>query len=118
MDIPGVGDQQWSGGMATLVHFFNHRWGVAARAEFLDDRDGARTGQVQTLASYTITPLYSVGVGRQGIFSNITHTTVRIPRLQLRAELRLNHSSEPFFETGNGLSRWGTQLALQAVTTF
>lgn len=117
-DIAGVGDQKWTGGLITVVHLFDRHWGVAARAEVLDDPDGARTGMPQTLESYTLTPLYSVGVGREGIFANVPHTRFRIPRLQIRAEVRLNHSSELFFPTDTGLSRWGVQLALQAVTTF
>jgi len=58
-------------------------------------------------------------VGREGIFANITHTTYRIPRFQLRGEVRLNHSDVPFFETSDGEpSQWGVQYTLQLVTTF
>jgi hypothetical protein len=84
----------------------------------LDDKDGARTGTPQTLTSYVIAPIYSIGVGREGIFANITHTTYRIPRFQLRGEVRLNHSDVPFFETEDGVSQWGVQYTLQLVTTF
>ncbi len=84
----------------------------------LDDKDGARTGQAQTLTSWTIAPIYSLGVGREGIFANIQHTTYRIPRFQLRGEIRVNHSDVPFFETSSGLSQWGVVYAVQLVTTF
>jgi hypothetical protein len=94
-------------------------WGIATRAEVLDDKDGARTGQAQTLTSYTIAPIYSIGVGREGIFANIQHTTYRIPRFQIRGEIRLNHSNVPFFETSDGsLSKWGVQYTVQLVSTF
>jgi len=116
--MPLESDATWSGGMVTLLHRFTRHWGLAARAEVFRDADGARTGETQTLESYSIAPLYSVGVGREGIFANVQRTTVRIPRLQLRGELRINHSSEPFFETDDGLDTWNTEYRLQLVTTF
>ena len=72
----------------------------------------------QTLESYTIAPLYSLGVGREGIFANVQNTTVRIPRLQLRGEVRINHSSVPFFDTDGGPDTWNIEYRLQFVTTF
>jgi len=116
--MPLESDATWSGGMVTLLHRFTRHWGLAARAEVFRDADGARTGETQTLESYSIAPLYSGGVGREGIFANVQRTTVRIPRLQLRGELRINHSSEPFFETDDGLDTWNTEYRLQLVTTF
>jgi hypothetical protein len=109
---------KWGGGMLTLYHQLSRHWGVAARAEVFRDEDGARTGQTQTRESYTIAPLFSLGVGREGIFANVQHTTFRIPRLQLRGEVRVNHSSEPFFDTSSGLDTWNVEYRLQLVTTF
>lgn len=117
-DLPGGGDARWSGAMLLVHRQVTRHFGIAARTEVLDDKDGARTGQAQTLTSWTIAPIYSLGVGREGIFANILHTTYRIPRFQLRGEVRVNHSNQDFFETSNGLSRWGVQYALQLVTTF
>ena len=111
-------DATWGGAMVTLLHRFSRHWGATARAEVFRDADGARTGVSQTLESYTIAPLYSVGVGRDGIFANVQHTTVRIPRLQLRGEVRFNHSSVPFFQTDNGPDTWNVEYRLQFVTTF
>lgn len=111
-------DATWVGAMFTAVHRLNRHVGLAARAEVFRDRDGARTGTPQTLTSYTIAPLFSLGVGRDGMFANVEHSTFRIPRLQLRAEARLNHSTVPIFETSDGVSQWGTELRLLAVTTF
>jgi hypothetical protein len=116
--MPDGSDATWGGGMATLFHRFSRRWGIAARAEVFRDADGARTGETRTLESYSIAPLYSLGVGREGIFANVQHTTVRIPRLQFRGELRLNHSSVPFFETDDGPDTWNIEYRLQFVTTF
>lgn len=117
-DLPGGGDARWSGAMLLVHRRMARHLGIAARVEVLDDKDGARTGQVQTLTSWTIAPIYSLGVGREGIFANIQHTTYRIPRFQVRGEVRLNHSDVPFFETSSGLSEWGVVYALQLVTTF
>jgi hypothetical protein len=116
---PDETNARWSGAMLLVHRQVARHWGIAARAEVFDDKDGARTGQVQTLTSWTIAPIYSLGVGREGIFANIQHTTYRIPRFQLRGELRLNHSNVPFFETSDDdLSQWGVQCAVQLVTTF
>jgi hypothetical protein len=118
-DLPDGSDARWSGAMLLVHRQVARHWGIAARAEVFDDKDGARTGQAQTLTSWTIAPIYSLGVGREGIFANIQHTTYRIPRFQLRGELRLNHSNVPFFETSDDdLSQWGVQCAVQLVTTF
>jgi hypothetical protein len=119
IDLPdGGGNASWTGAMLLVHHQVARHWGIAARAEVMDDKDGARTGVPQTLTSYTIAPIYSIGVGREGIFADITHTTYRIPRFQLRGEVRLNHSDVPFFETETGVSQWGVQYTLQLVTTF
>lgn len=114
----GGTDATWRGAMLTVLHRVTRHWGVAARAEVFRDAAGARTGAVQTLESYTIAPFYALGVGREGIFANVQHTTFRIPRLQLRGEVRFNHSSVPFFETSSGLATWNAEYRLQFVTTF
>ena len=95
--MPGGGDATWSGAMMTIFHQLNHHLGIAGRAEVFRDGDGARTGTAQTLESYTIAPVYSLGVGREGIFANVQHTTYRIPQLQFRAEMRINHSDRAGF---------------------
>ena len=112
------GDATWGGGMVTVLHRFTRHWGVAGRAEVFRDGDGARTGVTQTLESYSIAPLYSLGVGREGIFANVQNTTVRIPRLQVRGEVRVNHSSAPFFDTSAGPDTWNVEYRLQLVTVF
>jgi hypothetical protein len=116
--LPDGSDATWGGAMVTVFHRFTRHWGVAARAEAFRDGDGARTGQTQTIESYSIAPLYSLGVGREGIFANVQRTTVRIPRLQFRGELRVNHSNEPFFDTDDGPDTWNIEYRLQLVTTF
>ena len=116
--LPDGSDATWRGGMVTLFHRFTRNWGIAGRAEVFRDADGARTGTTHTLESYSIAPSYSLGVGRQGIFANVQRTTIRIPRLQVRGEVRVNHSSEPVFETSDELSDWNVEYRFQLVTTF
>jgi hypothetical protein len=117
-DLPDDAEASWGGAMLLVHRQLSRHFGIAARAEVLDDKDGARTGVPQTLTSWTIAPIYSIGVGREGIFANIPHTTYRIPRFQVRGEIRVNHSDQPFFETADGISQWGVQYTLQLVTTF
>lgn len=116
--LPDGSDANWAGGMLTVFHRLTRSWGIAARAEVFRDADSARTGEIQTLESYSIAPSYSLGVGREGIFANVQRTTIRIPRLQLRGEVRVNHSSTAFFETSDQPSDWNIEYRLQLVTTF
>ena len=112
-------DATWKGALLTVFGRLERRFGVTLRAEVFDDPDGVRTGLAQTLQSYTVAPVFFLGTGREGIFANVEHTTFRIPRFQLRAEMRLNHSSEDAFVVNDGeLSNWGLEFGLQLVTVF
>lgn len=111
-------DAHWYGGLLTLFQRFNRNVGVTLRGEVFKDEDGARTGVPQTLQSITFTPVYFVGTGREGIFANIEHTTLRIPRFQLRGGIRYNHSSTDFFETSDGESDWNVEYVAELVATF
>ncbi|MFQ5690635.1 MAG: outer membrane beta-barrel protein [Gemmatimonadota bacterium] len=111
-------DANWVGGTLTVFRRFVERFGLTARAEVFDDRDGARTGERQTLESFTLAPVYFVGTGTEGIFANIEHTTFRIPRFQVRGEVRMNHSNIDFFETSGEPDDWNVEYRLQLVTTF
>ncbi len=113
------GDARWYGATASLFHRLSDHLGATVRGETFRDRDGVRTGTVQTLQSITFTPMVFVGTGREGIFANVEHTTFRIPRFQLRADVRMDHSSEALFEDVDGTMRhWDTHFILQLVTTF
>ncbi len=116
--LPGGGDATWSGATLIIFHHHSRHIGLAARAEVFDDPDGMRTGQPQTLSSFSFSPMYLFGVGRSGIFANVEHTTFRIPQFQIRGEVRVDHSSEPFFDTKTGMSEWGVTGTLQLVATF
>jgi hypothetical protein len=115
---PGGADARWAGAMLTLSRRFSEHWRGSLRAETFDDRDGARSGAPQTLQSYSIGPSYVLGAGQEGIFANIEHTTIRIPRVELRGEARLDRSNQATFQTSTGESDWTVQYALQLVTVF
>ena len=111
-------DAHWVGGALTVFGRLHRRFGVTLRGEIFDDRDGARTGEIQTLKSVSFAPVYFIGTGRNGIFSNVEHTTFRIPRFQIRGEVRLDNSDIDFFETDGGLDDWAVRYVLQLVATF
>ena len=111
-------DNHWVGGTLTVFGRLHRRFGVTLRGEVFDDRDGARTGEVQKLKSLSFAPVYFIGTGRNGIFSNVEHTTFRIPRFQLRGEVRLDKSNIDYFETEGGLDDWNLRYILQLVATF
>ncbi len=116
--LEGGSDAVWYGGLLTLFGRLSPHVGITARGEALRDRDGARTGEVQTLRSLTLAPVYLVGTGREGIFANVEHTTFRIPRIQIRAGIRYDHSSVDFFEGPDGPARGAIRYLAEAVVTF
>jgi len=112
-------DARWYGATLTVFRRMSEHFGATVRGETFRDDDGARTGRIQTLRSLTVSPIYFVGTGREGIFANVEHTTFRIPRFQIRAEARLDHSSADFFGSEErGTHRWELRYTLQLVTTF
>jgi len=112
------GDARWSGATITIFRRLGRNLGATIRGETFRDRDGARTGTSQTLRSLTFSPTVFVGVGQEGIFANVEHTTFRIPRFQLRAEARLDHSSVPIYEDSDGFHASAVRYVIQLVTTF
>jgi hypothetical protein len=111
-------DDHWVGATLTVFGRLHRRFGVTLRGEVFDDRDGARTGEAQKLKSLSFAPVYFVGTGRNGIFSNVERTTFRIPRFQIRGEVRLDKSNIDYFETSEGLDDWAIRYILQLVATF
>ncbi len=109
---------QWYGATASAFRRLGRNFGATVRAEVFNDRDGARTGVPQTLTSFTIAPLYFLGVGGEGIFATVEHTTFRIPRFQLRGEIRFDRSTANTFPTSSGDSNWTVHYIAQIVTTF
>lgn len=116
--MPDGSDARWYGGLLTLFQRLSQNFGVTLRGEVFKDEDGVRTGVPQTLQSVTLAPTYFVGTGREGIFANIEHTTLRIPRFQFRSGIRYNHSSTEFFETSIGDGDWNIEYVAEMVATF
>lgn len=77
-------DASWSGFAGYLRLNLSDAFSLSLRAEQFDDKDGFRTGMVQKLTEFTITPEYRP-----------------TDKLVLRAEFRMDNSDEPVFEDGD-----------------
>lgn len=91
------GTAQWYAAMLFTHHRFGEHWGVTLRGDYLDDRDGSRTGERQILRSLTVSPQYLVGGGFYGIFHYLDRTTLRLPEVAERLDLRYDRSTEEVF---------------------
>ena len=108
----------WRGGAATAFVTLTPRLGVAVRYDQLEDRGGALTGASQVLRSLTIGPMWHVSSAHEGVFSNIEHTTFHLPQVALRAALRVDRSSQPFFPAGTSFERTDTKGVLELYYVF
>jgi hypothetical protein len=93
------GTAEWYAAMIFTHYRFAHDWGVTLRGDSMDDRGGSRTGQRQVLTSATLSPQYLVGAGFFGIFRYLDRTTLKLPEVSVRLDLRYDHSSEPVFKS-------------------
>jgi hypothetical protein len=98
----GGATAQWTGVAATAFYRLGQSFGLTVRGETLRDRDGVLSVAAQTLQSLTISPWYFYREAQEGIFSNIEHTSFRLPAFSLRPALRIDHSNQPFFEHADG----------------
>ncbi len=113
------GDLTWAGGAATGFLRLGRRIGLAARYDHLSDTGGALTGTPQVLRSITIGPMWFYSQAQEGIFSNIEHTTFHLPQIALRAALRVDYSTQPFFENASGgQERTDTRAVVELVYLF
>ena len=109
----------WGGGALTAFVRLGRSIGVAARYDQFEDKDGALTGTPQVLRSITVGPMWFYRSAQEGIFSNIEHTTFHLPQVALRAALRIDRSSEPFFVNSSGGSeRTDTRAVLELLYLF
>src|SRR5258708_28985188 len=95
-------------------------WAATLRLDWFDDVGGGRTGTPQVLREITLSPQYLVGGGFYGIFRYLEHTSLRLPELAVRLDLRRDRSSAPVF-TGrrDGVGkRDNTPATLQTVVLF
>src|SRR2546427_10040298 len=76
--------------------------GLTARYDQMEDTDGLLTGTPQILRSVTVGPMWYFSNAREGIFSTIEHTRFHLPQVALRAAVRADWSSTPFFTVATG----------------
>jgi len=116
-DTPGT-DFTWTGAAATGFARLGRRWGLTARFDYLDDRDGV-LGAGTILQSLTAGPIWFFRSGQEGIFSNIEHTTFHLLQVGIRAAIRLDRAHAPFFVDANGArQRTDTRAVLELVYLF
>ena len=121
----GSGSDRWSGASAFLHHRFtapapaHGHWALTVRGEQLDDGDGARSGIPQTLTSWTLSPQLLIGGSFFGPFHYLSRTTLPLPQVALRLDLRWDHSDGEVFDQGGGVAGKNRSSAmLQLVYVF
>ncbi|HXO42751.1 MAG TPA: outer membrane beta-barrel protein [Thermoanaerobaculia bacterium] len=114
------GTAKWYGEMLFTHLRFDRHWAATLRIDYFDDVGGSRTGTRQVLREITLSPQYLVGGGFYGIFRYLEHTSLRLPELALRLDLRRDRSSAPVFASRqDGVGRRdNTQATLQTVFLF
>lgn len=78
----------WAGGALFARYNFNEHWAVAARGELFDDKGGARTGTVQRLSSFVLTPEYKLPLKMRELKSTFV----------VRGDLRFDRSNQDVFQ--------------------
>lgn len=117
---PDNGKADWFAQTLFTHARFGPRWAGTLRLDYLDDRNGARTGTPQVLESVTVSPQLLFGGGFFGVFHYLERTSLRLPELVLRLDLRYDRSTEPVFATrttGAG-GRGNSSATLQTVFLF
>lgn len=114
------GTAKWYGEMLFTHVRFDRHWAATLRMDYFDDVGGSRTGTPQVLREITLSPQYLVGGGFYGIFRYLDRTSLRLPELTLRLDLRRDRSSAPVFASRqDGVGRRdNTQATIQTVFLF
>jgi len=113
------GNPSWRGAAVTAFLKMSRHVGLTARYDQLEDTDGLLTGTPQILRSVTVGPMWYFSSAREGIFSNIEHTRFHLPQVALRAAVRADWSSTPFFTDATGaLQSSNTKGVLELVYVF
>jgi hypothetical protein len=100
--VPGAThDAEWLGTAGYVRWQAHERFALIARGETFDDRDGVRTGTVQTLNEVTLTPEL--------------HLT---PKVILRADVRMDWSSWAVFEMRDGFTDRQSTVLVSALASF
>lgn len=110
---------KWNAVAATGFWKLGNRLGLAARYDRVADADGALTGTVQTLQSFTAGPMLYFRSAQEGIFTTIEHTRFRLPQVAVRAALRFDHSTQAYFaDAAGGLRTTDTRAVVELVYLF
>jgi len=96
------GNPSWRGAAVTAFWRVARHVGVTARYDQMEDTNGLLTGTPQILRSVTVGPMWYFSSAREGIFSNIEHTRFHLPQVTVRAAVRADWSSTPFFADAKG----------------
>ena len=111
---------RWYGEMLFTHLRFDAHWAATLRLDVFDDAGGGRSGTPQVLREITLSPQYLVGGGFYGIFRYLERSSLRLPELVLRLDLRRDRSTAPVFAgsvDGRG-RRDNSQATLQTVFLF
>ncbi len=113
------GEARWFGDMFFTHHRLTKNWAITLRADYFDDIGGSRTGRRQILRSFTLSPQYLIGGGFFGLFRTLDRTSLRIPEVAVRLDLRFDRSTEPVFASKTDQARRDNRSAtLQVVYVF
>ena len=109
----------WRGGVLNTFARLGRSIGVAARYDQLEDKEGVLTGTPQILRSITVGPVWFYRSAQEGIFSNIEHTRFHLPQVAVRAALRTDRTTAPFFVTASGgLETTNTRAVIEVLYLF
>jgi Putative beta-barrel porin-2, OmpL-like. bbp2 len=119
------GSDGWGGASAFVHRRFETaapgggQWALTVRGGVLDDSDAARTGFGQKIRSVTVSPQYLLGGGFFGPFHYLDRTSLPLPQLALRLDLRLDRSDVEVFDQGADASgKTRKSVTLQLVYVF
>jgi len=113
------GAPTWRGAAATAFVRVTRTVGLTVRYDQLEDTAGLLTGTSQILRSVTVGPMWYFSNAREGIFSNIEHTRFHLPQVALRAAVRADWSTTPFFPDAAGAPQSSnTKAVLELVYVF
>ena len=109
----------WRGAAVTGFVRVTRHVGLTARYDQMEDTDGLLTGTRQILRSVTVGPMWYFSSAREGVFSNIEHTRFHLPQVALRAAVRGDWSSTPFFTDAAGAPQSSnTKAVIELVYVF
>lgn len=116
---PNGATAEWFGDIFFTHHRLGKHWAVTLRTDYLDDIGGSRTGRRQVLRSVTLSPQYLLGSGFFGLYRSFDRTSMRIPELALRLDLKHDRSTEKVFPgRGGDTRRDSTSATFQIVYVF